>query len=737
MLLCLLVCVFGALGLLTASLAVGADGTSSAISGGAGEGPALVSAAESGPIDVSISNHPYEISFSYLTAFSTIKDKIAEDLGGRLKIVRKGLTDAQYSSIADGLVFKLDGNSYDASSVPEVKWKDGEVAAYTGSITLDGSVVTFDGENSPSYDIKITVTQYGLTQSNIGAVSNGIYDGTPKTAVISFVLNKDAANETPIADIQESDYNIAYTDATTGDSKDPVYVGKYRAKIESIDSLNYKLESVLTVNYEIVRGSGVDAGAAVTASGFTYNGKTFAESNGYIGAKFSIAGTKPEIELTDNAHGFKASVSSYQILEDEAISPIAGNIFYNVGSYNVDVLFTSPNYDDFTLELIYEIEAVAAEDVFSEDIIKDLGIFDLSGGTPKIILEYTGSEYEKTNTSGAQWQSDAILAAAVSNNFDFGKYNVKSTVNLPNGTVLRDIGEYDAAIVFESSNFIGFVTVRDAVVEIVKKTVHIPTTAISVKFNGDAQIRYPAVSTGIAGVFASVEVVSIKDKTQAEVTEMINAGTYTVVYKLMENEFVQAQEAEVRFTVSKGTKEDLEALIRENVTFNNLERESYDGENAFAPTLLTNTLDPKYGIVFEGVEYNADELNGNKDVYVIFKFKAENYSVAIPYEYKVLYEGGESSDGWVIFVVIGAVLLLGGGGYTAVYFVRRRRPVRVAASPLRKSAPVYARPKHKPASKGPSEAYLKKYPPVIAPPPVPKKAPTSPKLNMPSVKKND
>jgi hypothetical protein len=622
---------------------------------------------------------------------------------------------------------------------------DAKESAYALTVKVDSSSVRFkkgegDTDFIPNVNPKVKINQMTLGTAQIKTVLHPVYDGTPKPVkdeTIIFASNKGIADKEKTLTVTNLIVEYLQNNKPLGSGVVPTQVGLYQVKIFVNDTNYITPKEGMQVDYYITKNP--DASTFLTD--VKYDGKTYAnifvdEGNiGRIEVPFSFDGYTPKIDLpTIGFEIHRFNTVTYTVVDRGTGNGVAQIL--NAGQYDVTFKFTSPNFDDYTLTVIYEVTPVSVnDDKAGFDVIKNQLFTKDEQTNQRLILEYSGEEYTTFNfmTKNQDWLK---------------KYNIDINVILADsGVPIKNIGAYVATFQIQSLNHDVEVP-QQFTIEVVKKEVVIPTTQISLKFDATPKKPIPNVTTGLNGVYASAYIASIfynGQELENAKDGVINAGTYTFRYKLNPHEFVYtvSEYTDVTVIVAKATKTTLENLIKQVVVFNNRMRIDTKEYETFAPKadglenltkygvslvrdlgeleLETGTGDSLY--YFDGLTFET-EAGGYR--YVTFVFSTDNYDVLNgKFEYQIRYDMPEDSDALiVIFSVIGGLVAIVVAAYV-LSFVGKRKALAAGVRPSDRAPTIYDKPTYKPDSPGPRPVKEK---PVKEP-----KAPKAPKPPKPVV----
>jgi hypothetical protein len=644
------------------------------------------------------------LTYVYSTKFSVVSAAVQSFLRAEMA-GNAAIPQSVAAIIASNLKVKPDGSEYGANSLLNVKLDGGNIVPYSATVEITTpSVVFADGAKIiPNLTVDIIIEKLTLGTAQVKTVHHGVYDGTPQPATFDFAINKFTGDEVGLT----AGYTVAYFQNNKPiETLAPVKVGLYQAVIR-INDANYATpEQGLQVDYYVTK----NPNPASFLSQATYEGETASQIYSAIGVvqvDFKFAGHIPAPAFPDTdafkAHGFNVTYT----IADAATGLTVAEIL-NVGQYLVRFKFTSPNVEDYTVELIYEV--VYEDDNASENglnvVLKKL-FTTAQVNEEKLILEYSGKEY-------------TVLDFTASEKAYLDRYNISVNIVLayPDKPI-KEIGEYVATFEIQSLNHINMLP-KTMTVEIVKKTVVISDAQIPYRFDAIYKKPIPSVSTGLAGISASAYIVSITNangKEEDTKLGVVNAGTYTFTYALNANEYVKTATptVDVKVVINKASKAELEALIRKYVVFNNKER--IDATSTFfAPQVLSGITElEKYGISLpnDPAPFNPSE---NDYVNVDFVFVTANYDVDIDGEftYRLRYDVAEEENAWIILVVVGGLVALVAAAYV-LSFVGKRKPLAAGVRPTDRTPTIYNKPTYKPDSPGPKPVKEKKEKPVKEP----------------------
>jgi hypothetical protein len=646
-------------------------------------------------------------------AYSTQFSKITTSISAQIRaIMSETDISAQVAkTIVDSLKFKVEGKYYNSTDLlPVLFEQDGlTLKSYNAVAELTTKSVGFSDEsgNLPNFTISIMIGKMTLGSAQVKTVKHGIYNGTPKPASFTFAINKFTKDEVELY----SDYALEYYQnnvliAKSADGTAPVNVGIYSVKI-FIDNPNYVTPSMgITVEYRITKNQNAED----FLEGVTYQGMTVQEiynGKGVILVPFQFDGYTPKPEMP-NTSEFKAHAfdCSYVILD-------GGRSVLNVGRYTVRFLFHSPNVADYMIDLVYEVYYIDANDADNGlDKVLDILLTKEQQEQGELVLEYSGNEY---TTFDFLTRHKTYL----------DKYGIDTNMVLAYPNPVKEIGTYAATFELQSINHSAFepITLN---IRVIKKIVVIPNERVNLKFDAMTKTPIPQVSTGLNGIYASVSIVSITDAEGNDYTTsgVVNAGSYTFVYKLNENKYVQTETETVAVNViiAKASKATLEKLIQTLVVFNNKERIDAKA-GIFAPQADDGGKLAKYGVALTGT---PDPFATNTDfVNVTFVFETANYDVVDGiFEYNLRYDVAEEANyGWIIAVVGGLVALVALA--YVLTSVGKKKVLAAGVRPYEKTPTIYDKPTYKPDSPGPKPVKEKKEKPVKEPkaPKLPKPAP--------------
>jgi hypothetical protein len=631
-------------------------------------------ASVSGNVNVTVS--PYSITaskfslefdgkYSYLTSYADIEAAIKEEIRISLNKI-SGLPNQIKTELLAGVTILVDGVIYGGAAYVPVKWNGSDIESYEITATLYTNNVSFGGSsNLPNVDAQFTIERFVIRAANISDIQEDVFDGSAQTTEITFTSSQGAFIPNSVG--------ITYTYNGVG-IESPTLAGTYRAKIV-VNEENFVTEYTgIEVDYIIRKAPASDIEAL--AIEIEYN--NWYQEDGILTLQFTYSSNTPVI--TDTTRSFNNDL--YDLTWK--ISVENNQEIVNVGQYNVTFIFSSPNYEGtFTYLLIYDIVAVSAYNPAG-------GIFtvmDYIFPVDVLVLEYSGAEYTAQDI------------VEILSDFNFAKYNLSYTTTLYNVSGLSIIKNIDSYIIyfeFASTNHLAapvYTGVHHVDVTVVKRNVKIPKDIISVKFDGDVKAPIPAVSTGIVGMPAELEIVKItRDGIVLE--NAITAGEYKFTYAvkgIVGNEYMYAEETEVTVIIARASQAELVALIKQYVKFNNTGKIT---DKNFRPEIISNDLDAKYGISF--ISNSPENLKDIKDYNVVFTFASDNYLITNGIlEYTVNYALDPTTNWALVGAIAGGVVGLIGIIYLVFFFIGRARRDLPPIRPENKKPTISGKPQYK------------------------------------------
>jgi hypothetical protein len=642
-----------------------------------------------------VSTHPYMTPYAEI--FSNFANKIKSDLFSLDTVIK--------NKVASGLTFvHKNGDTIDTDRYFDVSGDPYELAAKLTTPSVLFSNGSGGGSQVSSLcTISLTITKRTIGSGNVKTVHHQTYTGKPREATFTFAFDKNTKNERTFDPYYTVTY---YANASDGSlmSAAPVTVGVYRAKIE-INDPNYIVPGgAINVDYRIEKAKNM----LDFIEDVTYEGSTNIDINvngtGSVRLPFEMNGITPKVGLdgvTFNGkslaeHGITYTVS-YKMSNETGTEFTAVNSLLVAGTYTVTFTFSSPNIESAGVDIDYEISFVDALDPNNglDKILDSIEELQEIIAAKTLTLEYSGKAL-----TGFDF---------LTNNAELKKYKIVcNVVNAYDDRPILDIGAYAVTFEPQSPSHTPYEPITLSL-NIVKKTIQIPTAAVKFKFDASEKKHIPAVSTGIAGVSAAAKIVSITDDKGGsyDIEKGVkSAGNYKFEYALVDNALVKAENVTVDVIIEKASKAELETLIRRTVVFNNKAIIDPKKTETFTPAAAGTEALIAYGVEYRGI---PAPFSTNEDFKTVqFGFFTENYDMqGDVFNYSVRYDMLQESNAWVIFVVVGVLAALVAASYLAS-FIGKRKPVAAGVRPYDRTPTIYQTPKYKPDSPGPKPPKEKK-----------------------------
>jgi hypothetical protein len=638
--------------------------------------------------------------YTYRTTYATIKKAIEASIKEKLptgtpKLVLTEISDkiAIFVGVVEDRNYHY--SFYEDNDMLDVLWENdivgGTVLPYYGSAYFSSTNVIFkttatdpDTRHAvPNFTANFKITRLTLRDNHVAVngVRSTVYNGYAQAAEMDFSLNRGATiPELFTVDEKNITYYIGGFSQGNPLTEAPNQAGIYFITVR-INSSNYITDAAgINVKYEIKKSDDI----LTYIYGLELNGEMpnlNGDGTGEIILPFSYSGNAPKVTaepLRNEYHKF--------LIRD---SVVGNKQIINEGTYPVVFTITSPNFNGtLTLNIDYIITKVAADDE-NGGIGTILDKIFVGG---KATVEYTG----KTLTA------DEAVKLAIGVYIE--GYGLVFDAAVTAGGDIFELGNYPLTMSISSSNHVGDFNAGALSIEVVPRKVTISNQNISIKFDGNEKTPIPAVNTGIEGLTATLEIVSIHS---LDLDEGVSAarvvGEYLFTYRLSPDPHLSSEEQHVYVSITKASQRDLADLVRAYVDFNNDEKHIYSEDSELTPAMISH-IDAKYGITFEGIiiedskgETDLTSLKDKGNYIVYFLFASPNYDLTGDvYRYQLNYSVDSPTNVWLILAILASAAALILIGYFGFKLLKKLRPAGEGVLPTERPPTIYPDPRYKP-----------------------------------------